>query len=223
MNEIDFMQRDVLLILKIGKFAHMKALLEKGEMCFNPVREFCKHDLNSARYDIYEGASSVNQVDWIKIQTDEGLTFEFGKTPHGSTMGKLRHANLLAYEGNPKGCIFSCVGVSRDSLQELKNLDPRFLSFGDTLVAIKRPDLFFERLLSKLDEEKLQYEHGYVSYFSKESANGKLGVFSKPDTLAYQHEVRIWLKTSVDQRIILPIGSLTDIASMFKISQMSRD
>jgi len=209
------MEKTVLRILKIGHLEHMKSFFENGEMCFNTVECFNRWDRNKERFDITEGADDINQIDWLQIETDNGNTFEFSKTDKNSI--KLKSSFLLSYSDENKGNIFSCVGIIRENLNDFRKLNPKFLQFGDTLVFITNPCAFFDRVTKKLNKEGYEYEIGYVTYFNADKVNRKLNVFSKPNHLQYQSEIRIWVKTKLKDKLIIKIGSIKDISKIFCI------
>lgn len=209
------MEKTVSRIVKIGELKHMKSFYENGDMCFNTVECFNKWDKNKERYDTTEGADEINQIDWLKIVSENGETFEFLKTD--KSLHRLKSSFISKFSDDNKGNIFSCVGINPENLNNFQKLNPKFLSFGDTLVLITKPSIFFDKVSGALRKKGFEFEIGYVTYYSVDSINGKWNVFSKLKNLEYQSEIRIWIKSEIKERLILNIGSIKDISKIFSI------
>ncbi len=207
-------------MIKFGRADHMAALLNHGEVYLNTVGWFRQADANAERYDNMEGASEIDQVTWIKLQDEEGNVFEFSRPEdprHTPKHGRLRSAHVLTHSDGFKGNIFSCTGIEVGEGSKFKRLDSRFGQFGDAAILIENPNQFLNRVEEALRSLGLEYLLSPVTYYDPNSFVGKLGPFMKKDMHAYQHEVRIWVKSDADEPIRLQVGSLRDIAVGFKL------
>jgi hypothetical protein len=203
-------------ILKVGRYEHMKAFLDKGEMYFNTVEYFRKTESNQERFDENEGAESIEQINWVKLQAVDGSIYEFHRNDTKSI--KLLSANLLTFEEKPKGNIFSCTAITPDTIRNNKFLDARLRQFGDTMIIIKSPSVFIERVSNVLKNNNLDFLIGLVSYYNPKIKEGKLSVFTKRNSLSYQNEIRIWIKQHTNKPIIINIGSMKELSLFLKIS-----
>jgi hypothetical protein len=77
------MEKLITKIIKIGQYQFMQSLRNKGEVYFNTVDFFKKADNNKERFDAYETAMDIDQVEWIKLEDETGkiynLSTEKGK------------------------------------------------------------------------------------------------------------------------------------------------
>lgn len=207
-------------IIKFGQADHMAALLNHGELYLNTVDRFRQTDENTERFDSHEGASVIEQVTWMKFQDKEGNVVEFSRADHprhASNHARLHSAHVLTHDQGAKGNIFSCTGVEVGEGGNFKTLDRRFGRFGDSLILIENPNQFLSRVEKALSALSLEYLISPVTYYEPNSFRGKLGLFMKKAEHAYQHEIRIWVKSSSDKPMKLQIGSIRDIAVGFKL------
>lgn len=218
MPYIKYMEKAVYKIIKIGKVEFMDSFLMKGEMYFNTVDSFMKEDENQERFDDHEGADDIEQVNWIKLQSESGDVFEYSKT--NPSMIKLSSAYALTHIDLKKGNIYSCSAVTPDTLESFRKLDSRFKKLGDTLILIKKPKIFFERVEQELNRKKYEYEMGLVHYYNPKKVNGPLLVFNKKKSLSYQNEARIWIKNDSSGPIKIYIGPIKDIAVKIRVNDL---
>jgi len=211
------MEKSITHILKIGQQQYMDLLLNEGELYFDTVESFKKIDLNSERYDKHEGAIEIEQITWLKIQTETGQTLEFS---YDASNNILSSAFLLTHEDIKKGNIFCCTGITLESKENFYKLDNRFQDFGDTVVLITNPNEFFSRIENELKRRKIEYLIRYVTYYNPKEYEGKLTIFHKIQSLSYQQEIRIWVENYTGEPFQLYIGSLSDIAVKFKLEEV---
>lgn len=209
--------RDIRYILKIGKAAHIQALLDRGEMYFNTVDWFRQADSNQERYDSNEGASSIKQVVWLKMRAEDGQEFYLsrpGHPLHRPEHIKLASANLMTHIEVVKGNIFSCTGidVTETHLLGKGKLDRRFGTFGEAVALITNPNQFLTRVEETLTRLGYKYRLGLVNYYDPDVFEGDLNPFSKKVGLSYQREVRIWIDNTTNEPVKIEIGSIRDIA-----------
>ena len=214
--------KDIRYILKIGTEPHMRAFLDRGEMFFNTVDWFRQTELNQERFDGSEGASSIQQVVWIKLRAEDGKEFYFSKPGHPrheASHGKLASANVITHEERTKGNIYSCIGVGVNESGVLGDgeLDPRFMEFGSVVVVIANPNVFLTRVETALKNRGLRYVLGLVKYYDPDVYEGELNVFSKKIGHAYQKEIRVWVDNHEDKPLKIEVGSIRDIARGFRL------
>ncbi|HEX7410774.1 MAG TPA: hypothetical protein VF298_01405, partial [Bacteroidales bacterium] len=103
------MEKKVLTIIKVGKLKYMEPFLKTGEMYFDTVESFAKKDANQERFDQLEGAIELEQVNWIKLQAEDGKTFEFSRT--NPKHNRISSAFLFTHVDTTVGNIYSCSAV----------------------------------------------------------------------------------------------------------------
>lgn len=211
------MEKSVSHVLKIGDQEYMDLLLNIGELFFDTVESFNKKDANSERYDSHEGAIEIEQITWLKLQLETGATLELSRD---SQQNKLSSAFILTHEDSIKGNIFCCTCITPDTKENFKNLDIRFQSFGDTIILINNPNLFFKRIEDELKRRKIDYKIRYVTYYNPTEYRGELTIFHKKDLHSYQNEIRIWVDNESGEPFKLHIGSISDIAQKFKMKDI---
>jgi hypothetical protein len=212
------MEKAILKVIKIGMFEHMESFLNNGEMFFDTVTAFKKKDSNQERYDELEGADEIKQINWIKIQAKNGEIFELSKS--NPKLIKLSSAFLLTEYDAIKGNIYSCCVVTPDTIGSFKKLDPRFKKFGDTLVLIENPKVFFDRVEKELLRRNFEFEIGLISYYNPKKEEIPLSIYNKKSSLSYQNEARIWIKSTLSSPFKIHIGSIKDIAVKFRLDDL---
>jgi hypothetical protein len=214
------MEKTVQKIIKVGKLEFMESFLQKGEMYFDTVESFAIKDANQEKYDNLEGATEINQVNWIKLQAENGKTIELSKINPKHV--KLASAYLITHDEKTIGNIYSCSAVTPETINNFKKLDPRFKNFGDTIILIENPNEFLNRVKEELKGKNYKYTIGLVNYYDPDTFNGPLTVFSKKNKLAYQNELRILIYNKNNEPIKIYIGSIKDIACKFKIEDLMK-
>jgi hypothetical protein len=212
------MKKTVLKVIKIGQEHYMDNLLLKGELYFNTISSFIRQDRNQERYDDHEGAENIKQVKWLKIQSVDGAGIELSKA--NSKLTKLSSAYLLTHPSSINGSVYCCSAVTPDTVNRFIKLDPRFKNFGDTLILIENPKIFFDRIESELNHKKYEFEIGFVHYYDPKVEERPLSIFSKKMSLCYQNEIRILIKNNAPRPIKVHIGQIKDIAVKYKIDDI---
>lgn len=212
------MKKTVLKVIKIGKQEYMDNFLLTGELYFDTVMSFIKKDENQERYDDHEGAEDIKQVNWIKLHSEDGKVIEFSRAD--SKLIKLSSAYFLTHSATINGNVFCCSAVTPDTINNFKNLDPRFKEFGDTIILIGNPNIFFDRIESELNRRKYEFEIGFVHYYDPKEEERPLSIFNKKISLSYQNEIRILIKNDTSRPIKVHIGPIKDIAVKFKMDDI---
>ena len=218
MPHFEKMERKILKFIKVGREEHMNSFIKKGEMYFDTVESFIRKDKNQDRFDDHEGAVDIKQVDWIKIQTENGDTIEFSKT--NNELIKLSSAYVLTHSDSKKGNIYCCSAITPETKESFKNLDKRFRKFGDTLILIEKPKIFLDRVEKELNRQNFNFEIGLVHYYDPKKEERPLSIFNKKNSLSYQNEARIWIKNSSLSPIKIYIGPINDFVLKFKVDEL---
>lgn len=196
----------------------MKELYDKGEVYFNTVDFFKQCDNNKERFDIYENASEIDQITWLKIADEKGgfyqLSKEIGNGIH------LSNANLITHDNTIKGNIFSCIGITPDNINEFKQINSKFKEFGDTVLLIENPNEFLNRIVRELDKKKIKHRIGLVNYYNPFSKIGSLSVYDKKEEHSYQNEFRIWINYEEDKPTTITIGSIKDFTRIYRLDDL---
>lgn len=77
-------------LIKIGEGKYLKKLFEHGEIYMQTLTHFKNLEDGYLRGDAYEGADSIDQLDWIKIKTQND-EFEFS-----SELGNLSSGHVVS-------------------------------------------------------------------------------------------------------------------------------
>jgi hypothetical protein len=212
------MEKLITKIIKVGQYQFMQSLRNKGEVYFNTADFFKKADNNKERFDAYETAEDIDQVEWIKLEDETGkiynLATEKGKGIH------LSNANLVTYNDTIKRNVFSCTGVTKENVNEFKKINPKFSEFGNAVLLIENPHEFFTRIENELKKQRLDYRIGLGNYYNPFTKIGSLSVYDKKEEHSYQHEIRIWINYPENKPIIINIGSIKDFTRIFKIEEL---
>jgi len=212
------MEKEVLSIIKIGAHKFMETFFYEGEMYFDTVDSFRKKDINQERFDTHEGATEIEQINWMKLRAEDGKEFEFSKNNPNHI--HLSSAYLLIHGDSEQGNIYSCTAVTYDTIENFKILDTRFRSFGDVVIIIQNPREFINRVTTELKRRNYDHLIRLVNYYEPTEMSSYLSVFEKKSLHSYQNEIRIWIKNFEGKPIKIHIGSIKDIACRFKMEEL---
>lgn len=197
----------IVAFLKFGSKTNMIDLLENGTIYMNPINKFRKIEDNNLRGDNYEGVS--------KIWNLPSGQFEIPSLNH---KGNYISMHLRESYENVHGNIYSLYCISSYGFETPDKffIDERIKGFGSHFVLIKDLPEFFKRIKSHLTFLGHKFRDGFVEYYDKNKINGRITVFQKPSDFEYQKEFRFYVDGDDIQPLSFKIGSLTDIAEMFR-------
>jgi len=203
-------QQTLSLLIKVGEQKHIEALYKRGEVFMNYLRFFKEDTKNKERKDISEGASQIDQVNWLKISSKE-ISLEMAR--HGLP-NKITSALVREYDPNRSGNIYSMMGLDPLFIEQVGQIDEKNMDFGDTALLILKPGEFLKRLESAIHNSGLKSFYDKVTYYDEKEYSGPLDVFHKPLTYAHQLEFRFFIPSLENKPLKFNVGSLEGIAQM---------
>ena len=86
------------------------------------------------------------------------------------------------------------------------------------------PDVvvFVQRVLKRRTDLKLEYKMGLIEYVDFLNFEGRKTYFQKPLKYRNQSEYRIMIKNTVEQLLIINIGSIKDISEIYAVEEVKR-
>jgi len=211
-------QQTLSLLIKVGEQKHIEALYRRGEVLMNSLPFFQKEATDRQRKDISEGASQVDQVNWMKITGDD-FTLEIGKDdqPIKLTSGQIRE-----YDPNRSGNIYSMIGLDPLFIEQVGQIDERNTEFGDLALLILKPKVFIDRMVESIQQAGHHCVFGKVSYYDAKEYSGPLNVYQKPLTYAHQSEFRFFIPNLENKPLKFNIDSLEGIAKMIPAQDLPK-
>ena len=82
--------------------------------------------------------------------------------------------------------------------------------------------VFNQRVLKRLTELKLEYKIGLIEYIDFTNFEGRKTYFQKPLKFRNQNEYRIMIKNTIEQPMIIDIGSIKDISEIYTVEEVKR-
>lgn len=203
-------------LIKIGKEEHIRTLYEKGILYMNTLQYFVKVEDNSQQQDNFEGATFFESLKKIEIKNATGEEIKFGDS--ADCDAPLLYGNLLIHSDASLGNIYCMFAVTEEFIKSKSDIDKRNKEFGDHFLLIHNPEVFLTRVYAALEERGVKYKSGLVYYFDREEYyRGRLTPFMKRNDYRHQNEFRLLVENKIDAVFILEIGSLKDIARLYKI------
>lgn len=202
---------NIKMFLKFGSEENIKDLYENGTIYLNTVQYFKELEKDTARGDIYEGASRiVNSLPGtLKIsESDEEFPYEkVHYTEHYTEMfGNIYSLYCISSHGFPDPFKFK--------------IDKRITQFGTHALAIFDNQYFFNRIKECLINEGYQFRHSFVEYYDKDKVSKNLTVFEKPLEYEYQKEFRFFVENNEQKPIVLKIGSLQKYSKIVDMKEI---
>ncbi|SFC30827.1 hypothetical protein SAMN05421780_104196 [Flexibacter flexilis DSM 6793] len=195
------------MFLKFGQEEHITDLYQNGTIFMNPIQYFRKIEDGELRGDKYEGISKINNYPAGQFETPS-LNF---KGNYISIQIRESYETVL-------GNIFSLYCVSSHGWtnpMEFK-IDEKIKNFGSHCLLIKDNVTFLTLIENKLRQLNIAYKHGFITYYDTKKVNRAINLFEKPLEFEYQKEFRIYLARKSDEPFSFSIGSLKDIAEIYK-------
>lgn len=203
-------EHTILMFLKFGEEKYMRDLFENGTIYMNQIDFFRKAEDGKLRGDKYEGVSEVFNYPPGQFKLTDSKT---GAFIHEGNYLSLHTA--CSYE-NVLGNIYSLFAISSFGCEEPSTfkIDVDNKKFGSHCVMIKNLPEFLSRMKKAFNDKSIPFHGGFVHYYDRYTANGKIDLFSKPLEYEFQKEFRFYADTEKETPLVLQIGSLSDIAEI---------
>lgn len=200
-------------LIKIGKREHIESLRCQGEVYMNPIKYFRETEKTMQRKDEHDGASRVEQVDWIKLR------FENNEIEYDRHFDVNRITKAQLWITNPKqtGNIYSMIAINPLLSSTTDRLDKRNMSDDDSFLIINKPLLFCRRLKQEIENKGYKSYFDSVKYYDENRDSRSLDPFSKTSKLDYENEFRVFVEHDKDEPLTFKIGSLIDISEIHPI------
>lgn len=202
----------VLGLLKFGTYNHIEQLIREGHLYMNPLSYFISGEADALRADAHEGTLVSMQPDKARLSVE--VDGQFHEIP--GICGPISYRTDAMLRVNVY-CMFA-VRPSRES--EL--IDPRNIAFGDSYALLTDGDEFLRRVQRAAAAQSLTVTWRPVEYVERGTYHGKMGVFRKFSTFAYQSEFRIAMFPGTGTPFSLRVGDLSDIALMGASDSVNR-
>ena len=201
------------LIKFYDNISYANDFLDKGNLCFNSIEYFRLADSiemqKKTRHDLYEGYDALIQYKDIKKITIDGRDFNVVQKP-GHAKLKLTNGHQFTHL-----CSFSIIYEKSIIIDnEERIFDPKLFDFGDTFIFIPASNMndFFQRINENCKINGINLDSGKIEYFNMDNISGDWGIFMKSNLFEYQEEFRIALSLNTNDRYIMNLGPLKDIA-----------
>lgn len=198
-------------LLKFGQPDHVEQLYRHGSVFMRSLRHFRELEGDTTRGDPEEGLEAFHQADQVRVTLEVR-----GQTIHLDAQSGLVGQVKLHVDAADACNVFCTTAIEKIGVFEL---DPRCKTFGQSCIWIRNVQEFMRRVLVAADAAGVRVSSGLVHYVPRDSYSGRMGPFRKFKEYEWQREFRILLVTNRDP-LILPVGSLEDIASMFSTDEI---
>lgn len=203
-------EKTTYILFRRGKPEHIASLFEKGEIYINTIDCIREYDENKERSD-------PNDSITVRKYIGEGeVRFGIPECEIDHSSVPLQATNICMYTDNgEKGNIYCLSGIfGSDLIKSKETHEFKTHTLGQSLIIITNPREFLNRVKEALSKSGFDnIKHGRVEYFSNEYS-GNAGIFKKHDYFSYQNEYRIYVPNPANERIIVNIGSMEDIAEI---------
>lgn len=201
------------LYLKFGSYENLVELQTKGLIYCNTLHHFTKVEDGKVRGDKDETCIDMKFL-------GKGTTFTIKKMkdyPDEKPISfKVDDAQLKTFERDHIGNMYclSTIAFNDVSGDSIPLYDINCHKFGSHVLFIMNSAEFMNRIINKLEELKLQFEIKSVEYKDLSKYTGKKDLFVKDISYAYQKEVRIFIKTTLNDIFTFEIGSIEEISKI---------
>lgn len=209
----------ILYFIKIGKKLHIDNLYNRGEVFCQTVEYFIKLENDKEKGDKNEGVNVHIIPSWVQIQIDNKKYTLVGE---GSDI-KISNPHIYGRSEEPCGNIFCVTYVSALDIIIGNIPSERLSGFGDTMLIIKNPSGFIDRVLLTADTLGATIKHRDVYYYDLHKEHHDLNIFCKSDEYHHQQEYRLHIRHKTEgEPIKLVLGSLKDIAVIMPVNGMNK-
>jgi hypothetical protein len=197
--------------LKFGEYEHLENLFLKGLLYCNPISYFTKIEDQFLRGDDMENITSMHYMDGGEV-----VIYNHGEEPtEDSIRMPFRDMHMTSRITEPFGNLFCLYAINllNKPFGELFSISPRVKEFGGYFVIITDTRAFLKRVNTALNLKGFkEFSANMVEYKDFSRFTGKKTVFEKDIKFAYQQEWRLFIANTLDQPLLIEIGSLEDIA-----------
>lgn len=211
------------LLIKFGKFEHMKALYETGEVYLGTLDSYQHAEGNAERHDPDEGLASVQQMQGARLRFQDHETNEWrdlGEITSGLPRFRNSHLSKLNVF-----CLFYCEVEDDKRLRLEEVIDLRLTNgFGDAAVLIYQPKEFLGCVKAVAQRLGHKYQAKMVSYVPITNHEGDVGPFLKDERFQHQREFRIVVAdtTFPGTCMKLKVGPLKELALLLEVTDIRK-
>ncbi|PVD49996.1 hypothetical protein DC498_21995 [Terrimonas sp.] len=195
------------MFLKFGQEEHINDLYYNGTIFMNAIQYFRKIEDGELRGDRYEGISRISNYPPGQFEIP-ALNFK----------GNYLALQIREAYDTVGGNIFSLYCVSSHGWANPNDfkIDEKIKQFGSHCLVVKDNVKFLSLIEERLKELKVRFNHSFVTYYDKDKVDREITLFEKPLEFEYQKEFRLYVERKSDKPFVFSIGSLTDIAEVYK-------
>jgi hypothetical protein len=206
-------------LIKYGQLEHLQSL-QMGNLYCNSIQYFAKCDESRGIGDKYETITKQTFGKTATLNINEGdlnrqLIIE--RDPSGNNKNLLFdkefYANLF--------CLYS-VNSKINGFEYKLELPVDMANVYGHMLIIRDTVAFNQRVVKKLTELKLECKMGLIEYIDFTNFEGRKTYFQKPLKYRNQNEYRIMIKNTVENPIIIDIGSIKDISEIYTVEEVKR-
>lgn len=206
------------LFLKFGSKQNMQKLFENGEVYFSNLEDFRVVKNSKNRDDNLEGTLSLKH-----FSKEDKYILKINPNSNDEISFKINKALIRERLTDITAKVLSLYSIEHDDVfrKDFK-IDKRILEDEnyEYCVMITNPKEFIDRLLFKLNEKNIEYKGKPVSYLNYNLDNTSLDLFTKSDKFNFQKEYRIILYGEDSNTVKINIGSINDIAVIYKTEKI---
>jgi hypothetical protein len=201
------------ILSKIGQRKNMESLLNDGSVYMHQLKYYKKLENDNIIGDNNEGLaayySGLNPTLTCQIKSEIKL-ISFHPKEIKIFGVHNEHAVYCMYE-------FNSGDIDIDTWA--KNIDKRIFGFGDTMIIIRLPKVFYKKLYKTAQKAGYELDSRPIEYVSSNYC-GEIGPFRKFDEYKYQSEIRFITNKPTDGILQLKLGSLKEISIMIDLKTM---
>lgn len=206
--------------IKIGRYAHMKRLIEEGMLYCNTFQYFVNSNAEGIA-DKFETTYNLNTYEQglLNIKSKSGPEWEASikVTPTNPIRIRERYTGAV-------GNLFSLYSFKHSDKTpniEYNPLSEFSLGESDTVVIILDIHEFIRRVNTALTQNNLTFKHDFCKYLDLSTFSGSRSPFMKDISYSHQNEFRFYIHHNIEQPYELFIGNISDIASLIGLSDFT--
>jgi hypothetical protein len=215
---------DLLMLgfIKYGKLEHLQSL-QMGNLYCNPIQYFAKCDETDGIGDKYETITKQTFGKTATLNINDGdlnRHLIIVRDPGGNNQNLLFdnefYANLF--------CLYSVNSNNSqtDGFEYKSSLPVDMVKVYGHMLIIRDTVAFVQRVVKRLADLKLEHRRGLIEYIDFTNFEGRKTYFQKPLKYRDQNEYRIMIKNTVEQPMIIDIGSIKDISEIYTVEEVKR-
>lgn len=199
------------MFIKFGSKENILDLYENGTIYMNSREFFRGIEDKELRGDSYEGVQEIRNYG--------AGSFLIPSLNHTVN---YQNIHLPIPFGEVWGNIYSVYCISQETTPEMFDfrMDERNVNFGSHCLIIKDPNIFIQAMTDKFKFLNYKFHLDFVQYFDKNSFNGKLSVFDKPNEFNYQKEFRFYVERIGIEPLKFHLDNLKSYCDVYTTEQI---